>query len=406
MSISAEVDFRCETYDRTMSDAAQQDVMQSPAIVFVRGTGRCGSKTLANQLGLHPAIAKVPANQCLPEDLIDWSDDYLRPRCPKLTEDAVATSCQAYFEACCRSLVDEPGMMLHKSTANAHRLATLLDYWPDAKIIYIVRHPLSVVPAYISVDIAHYKGSYGYDATVANSLLRWANDVLTYLRSPAFGHPRVLQVRFEDMINNTDRFFARIYRFLGVDETFRHTLPGPVEYDDEFVLNADERQWIMESAADIVRRLGYHPDEYAAQLSDEFTGYVAAHPGRRLTSKPPALDGVELVRRALAEAAKQGWKRVGLFGAGYLSRLIGPYLDNLPAKIVCLLDENPARVGSSLAGLPIYHPQAAGELHLDAIIPLTLVHQRNLIERWQSLYDKRIPIVPLWQEQSREPVYV
>lgn len=387
-----------------MGEAAQHHALRSPSVVFVRGTGRCGSKTLANQLGLHPAIAKVPANQCLPEDLIDWSDDYLRPRCPKLTADAVVAACQAYFEVCCRSLVHEPGVMLHKSTANAHRLATLLDYWPDAKIIYIVRHPLDVVPAYISVDIVHYKGVYGYDATVANSLLRWANDVLAYLRSSAFGHPRVLHVHFEDMVNDTDRFFAKIYGFLGVDDTLRHTLPGPVEYDDEFVLNSDERQWIIESTIDIVRRLGYDPDECIAHLSDEHAGDVAAHPDRRLTTRPPALDGAELVRRALAEAAKHGWTRVGFFGAGYLARLIGPYLDDLPAPIVCLFDENPARVGSSLAGLPIHHPQHAGELGLDAVIPLTLVHQRILIERWQRLYDKRIPIVPLWWEQSREPV--
>lgn len=404
MSISAEVDFRCETFGRTMSETAQQDVTQSPPIVFVRGTGRCGSKTLANQLGLHPAISKVSANQCLPEDLIDWSEDYLRPRCPKLTDAAVASACKAYFEACCKSLRDKPGIMLHKSTANVHRLATLLDYWPDAKIIYIVRHPLGVVPAYISVDIIHYKGGYGYDATVANSLLRWANDVLAYLRSPAFSHPRVLQVRFEDMINDTDRFFARIYRFLGVDDTIRHVLPGPVEYDDEFILNGQERQWIINSTADIVHRLGYDPDEYVVQLSDEHTGDGAAHPDRRLTTKPPALDGVELVRRALAEAVKQGWMRVGLFGAGYLSRLICPHLDDMPAQIVCLLDENPSLVGASIAGLPIHHPRQASSLGIDAVIPVTLTHQDTMISRWHCLYEDYIPILELWPYQTIQHV--
>ena len=448
MSIFAEVDFRNETFDRTMSEAGQQDVMQAPPIVFVRGTGRCGSKTLANQLGLHPAIAKVPANQCLPEDLIDWSDDYLRPRCPNLTDTSIASACRAYFQTCCQSLIEQPGMMLHKSTMNVHRLSTLLelwpdakivyilrhpasvvpaylsvdivhykgsygydatvansllrwandsrptnqlglhpaiakvpanqclpedlidwsdDYlrprcpnltdtsiasacrayfqtccqslieqpgmmlhkstmnvhrlstllelWPDAKIVYILRHPASVVPAYLSVDIVHYKGSYGYDATVANSLLRWANDVLAYSRSPAFGHPRVLQVRFEDMISDTDRFFAKIYRFLGVDDTFRHTLPGPVAYDNEFVLNSDERQWVIDSTADIVHTLGYDPSAYAAELPSDISGDINAHPNRRLGAKPPALDGVELVHRAMTEAAKQGWRRIGLFGA-------------------------------------------------------------------------------------------
>ncbi len=380
--------------------------MQSPPIVFVRGTGRCGSKTLANQLGLHPAINKVPANQCLPEDLIDWTEGYLRPRCPKLTDDAVAAGCRAYFETLCRTLTNEPGILLHKSTMNAHRLTTLLDYWPQAKIIYIVRHPLGVVPAYISVDIVHYKGVYGYHATVTNSLLRWANDVLAYLRSPVFGHPRVLQVRFEDMISDTDQFFERIYRFLAVDDTFRHVLPGPVEYDDEFVLNREERQWIIDSTTDIVRRLGYRSDEYTAHVLDGRTGDGTAHPDRRLGAKPPALDGVELVRLALTEAAQHGVERVGLFGVGYLSHLICPYLDDMPARIVCLLDENPSLVGATLAGVPIHHPQHAAELGLHAVVPVSLVHQTALIKRWQRFFDRRIPIVPLWEEQCSKAVHV
>ena len=383
----------------------RREEMTAQQIVFIRGTGRCGSKTLANQLNLHPAITKVPANECLPEELMDFTDQHVRIRCPQASNEALAEACRAYFEAYCSCSTEGKGIALHKATMNAHRLGSLLEYWPAAKIIYLVRHPLGVVRKLIEADIRQYKGAHGH-ATVANSLLRWANDVLTYLRSPAFGHRRVLHVRFEEMINDTDRFFAQIYRFLGVDDTFRHTLPGPVEYDDEFVLNGQERQWIIESTADIVRRLGYDPDECLAQLSDEHAGDVAAHPDRRLTSRPPALDGVELVRRALTEAAEQGWKRVGLFGAGYLSQLIGPYLDKLPAQVVCFLDENPARVGNSLDGFPIHHPQHAAELGLDAVIPLTLVHQRILIERWQRLYDDRIPIMPLWREQSREPVCV
>ncbi len=379
--------------------------MTAQQIVFIRGTGRCGSKTLADQLNLHPAVTKIPANECLPKELMDFTDHHVRARCPQANYEALAEACRAYFETYCSCSTDGKGIALHKATMNAHRLGSLLEYWPTAKIIYLVRHPLGVVRKLIEADIRQFKGAFGH-ATLANSLLRWVNDVLAYRRSTAFKHPRLLQVRFEEMITDTQICFAQTYRFLGVDDSLARELPGPVEHDGKFILNGQERQWIIESTADIVHRLGYDPDDYIAQLSDEHTGHVVPHPDRRLTAKPPVLDGVELVRLALAEAAKQGWKRVGLFGAGYLSRLIGPYLDNLPVKIVCLLDENPARVGNSLAGLPIHHPQQAGELKIDAIVPLTLVHQRSLIEHWQRLYDDRIPIVPLWQEQAREPVYV
>ncbi len=376
--------------------------MHAQQIIFVRGTGRCGSKTLANQLGQHPAIAKVPANQCLPEELIDWSTYRLQPRCPFATEEAIIAACRAYFEAYCRHLIEEPGIVLHKSTMNVHRLASLLEYWPDAKMVYIVRHPLGVVPAYISVDIVHYRDMYGYDATVANSLLRWYNDVAAYLRSPVFGHPRVLQVHFEDMIGDTDRFFERIYQFLGIDDSFRNALPGPVDYDHEFVLDQSERHWIITSTREILQQLGYEPDDWSPEVPAEIAARTNLHPHRRVVAKPPALDGVQLVRLALAEAAGRGFNRVGLFGAGYLSHLICPYLRETPVEIVAIFDDNPLLLGTELAGFRVYRPEKAVTLDIQAVVPVTLVHQAEMIQKWQRLFGERIEILPLWVEQSAD----
>lgn len=380
--------------------------MHAEQIIFVRGTGRCGSKTLANQLGQHPAIAKVPANQCLPEELMDWSTYRLQPRCPFATEEAIVAACRAYFEAYCRHLTEEPGIILHKSTMNVHRLASLLEYWPDAKMVYIVRHPLGVVPAYISVDIVHYGDMYGYDATVANSLLRWYNDVAAYLRSPVFGHPRVLQVRFEDMIGDTDRFFERIYQFLGIDDGFRNALPGPVDYDHEFVLDQSERHWIITSTREILQQLGYEPDDWSPEVPAEIADRASLYADRRLVSRPPALDGVELVRLAAEEAAGKGFQRIGLFGAGYLSHLICPHLHEMPGEIVCLLDEDPLLVGRNVGGFEVRRPEQANELGVQAVIPATLVHQRALIGRWERIIGEAIPILPLWDEQGTEAVCV
>lgn len=380
--------------------------MQEEQIFFVRGTGRCGSKTLANQLGKHPEIAKVPANQCLPEDLIDWSGYHLQPRCPFATKEAIIAACRAYFEAYCKNMVNEPGIILHKSTMNVHRLGTLLEYWPNAKMVYIVRHPLGVIPAYISVDIVHYGDMYGYDATVANSLLRWYNDVAAYLRSPIYNHPNVLQVYYEDMIDNTDQFFESIYQFLGVDDSFRNTLPGPVDYDDEFVLDQSERQWIIDSTQDILQNLGYDPEKFLSQVPSEIASRTTLHTDRRLSSCPPALDGVELVRLAVKQAAQMGYKRIGLFGAGYLSHLICPHLNDLSSEIVCLLDESPLLVGQSVGNFKVYKPEQAQELGIEVVIPTTLVHQRPMIDKWNRTIGEAVPILPLWDEQPAEAVCV
>lgn len=349
-------------------------------IVFVRGTGRCGSKTLANQLGLHRQIDKVTANECLPEELMDFNDHHVGTRCVGATNNALVSVCRAYFDAYCSKSTHNNDIVLHKGTMNAHRLASLLEYWPNTKIIYLVRHPIGVVPALIRADIRQFKGAHGH-ANVANSLLRWTNDVLAYLRSAAFNHPNLLQVKFEDMISDTDVFFTRIYQFLEIDDTFQHDLPAPKQYDDAFLLNNNERQWIIESTKEIVGKLGYSPDVYATDIDQETESHITNHRDRRLTVKPPAIDGVELVRIALAKAASQGFKRVAQFGAGYFSRLIGPHLKNMPIEIICFLDENPSLAGSVLAGLPIHHPQQATRLGVETVIPITLIHQQSLIDK-------------------------
>ncbi len=367
-------------------------------IIFVRGTGRCGSKTLANLLGEHPALARVP-NQCLPEELIDWCEYHLRARAGGATGEAVAAGCRAFFEAYGRCVATRPGILLQKSTANVHRLAALLEYWPEAKIIYIVRHPLGVVPAFVACDLFEFKGMYRYDATVTSSLLRWYNDVQAYIRSPVFGHRRVLHVHFEDMLDDPDRFFERVYRFIGIDDTIRHTLRGRETYDDQFVLSRREREWIIDSTADVVARLGYDPAAWSPAVPVELADRVDAYPDRRLAAPPPALDGVELVRLALAEAKALGYEKVGLFGAGYLSHLICPHLGHMPAQIVALFDEHPMLVGGQLAGIPIHRPSQARELGVQVVIPVTMVHQATLIERWNRVTGGDPPVVPLWARE-------
>ncbi len=116
-----------------------------------------------------------------------------------------------------------------------------------------------------------------------------------------------------------------------------------------------------------------------------------------LAAPPPVLDGVELVRLALAEARALGYQKVGLFGAGYLSRLICPYLANMPAEIVALFDEHPMLVGGHLAGIPIHRPEQARELGVQVVIPVTTVHQAKFLERWNLLTGGEIPIRPLWE---------
>ncbi len=372
---------------------------QTEKVAFVRGTGRCGSKNLVTQLGRHPDLAHVPGNQVLPEELIDWSRFRLQTSDPRISGEAVAAACRAYFHAYGRALAGERGILLQKSTRNAHHLGTLLEYWPDAKIIYLVRRPLGVVEALINGALHDARGrDYGYRAGVADSLLQWYNELQAYLRSSAFGHPRVLQIQFEALVRDPGQTVSEICRFLGIADVPLPPYGGPEVFEEPFILNEAERRWILESTRDIVERLGYEADTWSSAVPTEGESLVELYPQCRLGARPPTLDAVELTRRALAEAAGMGCARVGLFGAGYFARLVCPHLNDLPVEVACIFDENPALTNRCMGAFPIRMPEAASEIGIEVIVPTTFVHQGRLIQRCRQLFGRHIRVVPLWDE--------
>jgi len=372
-------------------------------IVFIRGTGRCSSKTLVNQLGLHPALSQVPVNEVLPEDLLDWTEYQVSGYWQNIPAEAAESACRAYFSAFCRTMTSSQGIIVQKSTMRAHRLSTLLKCWPHAKMIYLVRHPIPTVESLINSNIYLYPNGQGFQSTVANSLLRWYNDILAYIRSEAFGNPRVLQVHFEGLIGDPNKTLERIYRFIGVDPILYNPDVSQSEshrYTRRFVLNESERRWIIESTREVVQQLGYHPDDWPPEVPSKYSQMLTDYPDRRLRAIPPALDGVELIQATLTEAANQGYCKIGLIGAGYLTRLICPYLQDMPVEIKYIFDENPALVGKQLAGFSIERPEKAIELGIQAIIPVTLVHQQLMMQRWQRLFGDKITFLPLWNEHE------
>lgn len=369
--------------------------------VFLRGTGRCGTKSLVSQLGRHPDLRQVPFNEVLPEELIDWSELCLTPvlRQAPNAKDLLMAACRAYFSSFCEGLTEPGGVIVQKSTMRAHRLSDLLRYWPQARMIYLVRHPIGTVESLINSDIHVFKSGLGFKATVANSLLRWANDILAYLRSAAADNPRVLRVRFEDFITDPPQTMDRIYAHIGVRSIPYVAASKPERYDQRFVLNEQERRWIMESTRHLCEGLGYAFTESLLEVPAERRAALGMHSDRRLRSTPPSLDGVELVELALRNARRQGYARVGLFGAGYMARLTCPHLRDLPVEVVGLLDENPMLARRRQDGFTVYPLTEAPRLGIEAVIPLTLTHQETLAAKWRQLFGNRIPVVPLWNEE-------
>jgi radical SAM superfamily enzyme YgiQ (UPF0313 family) len=87
---------------------------------------------------------------------------------------------------------------------------------------------------------------------------------------------------------------------------------------------------------------------------------------------------LEFMNRTMDSLARQGVRRVALYGAGLHTRLLERDLVNTPVEIVGVLDDNAAMHGTHLGPWPIYSPGEVGKLKVDAVILSSDQHEERL----------------------------
>lgn len=140
---------------------------------------------------------------------------------------------------------------------------------------------------------------------------------------------------------------------------------------------------------------------------------VAAHPADAATWRPvgPLFErGREVFRvfgpysdeknqrvdRALRECKALGLARVALYGAGAHTRDLGPCLAAPPLPVACIIDDDPARAGGTLFGLPIVTPDHARSTPLDAIILSSDRFEPALWDKCRSFRDAGVRVLRLY----------
>ena len=365
--------------------------MSDPAIIFLRSTGRSGSKQLAAWLGTHPEIARVPVNECLPEELFDHCVQRLRARLPRAPHSAFEHGVRAFFDAYCASQVEPARWTLQKSTGHVHHLDTLLTHWPEARLLFLVRHPIDVIRSLVSTDIARYHGQYGYRATVLNAALRWANDTYAFLRSHAAQDPRLHLVRFEDLLRPEATGWSDLWRHLDLEDPGPPPVGKPSGYGHTFEFTPEEHAWLLDAVSELARALGYRDDDAPPPASNVDP---ATHRDRRLTGPLPPLDAHSLLADAIRSAHAAGRSRIGLYGAGTAARLLAATWPADLERPVVIIDDDRTLAGSALAGIPVAAPDEARALELETVIPMTFVHEAAMTARWIERFGASIPVTP------------
>lgn len=155
---------------------------------------------------------------------------------------------------------------LAKGPAFSAKVGTLLQWFPDAKFIYLVRDPVDVIPSYISVIQAQWRA-------LGDPLTDWAGrDYVFDMTRHWYDYPlqclehapqdSYVIVRYEDLVSNPAQTVTRIYRHLGIDldPTFSQVLS---EEADKARLYRSRHHYSLE-------QMGLSREQIEAQYQDVY----------------------------------------------------------------------------------------------------------------------------------------
>ena len=184
-----------------------------------------------------------------------------------------------WFDGCLRRQILFTGRqrIVAKMNYSALRVRTLLEAYPDARIVYLVRSPLDTIPSHLSLHqnaCYHQWGKDRLPADVLNryirrryehnvSLYRYVEDLLSAGDLP---ESQVITVRYEDMMQDLEGEVGRVAAFCNLDlsDALRSSIAEQANvqrgYKREHSIHKMEDFGL--TRADVLRDLGFIFDRY------------------------------------------------------------------------------------------------------------------------------------------------
>lgn len=158
-----------------------------------------------------------------------------------------------------------------KNPAFSPKIETLSEFFPDARIIYLVRNPLDMLPSTVSwINYARRQFTdpgegYFYLDEILDLTQHWYRYPLRYL--DAHPSPRHLILLYDDLIRNPEGVIRGFYEQFGypdqptldriVDEAVEETLTFKSDHAYSYEKMGFTRQQIVALYADIFERFGF-----------------------------------------------------------------------------------------------------------------------------------------------------
>jgi hypothetical protein len=168
-----------------------------------------------------------------------------------------------------------------KNPAFSPKIATLLELFPDARIIYLARNPLDMLPSTVSwINYARRQFTepeekYLYLDEIVDLTQHWYRYPLQYLDTHP--SPRHLILNYDDLIQRPEQVIRSFYEQFGypdkpgldriVDEAVKETLTFHSDHVYSYEEMGFTHRQILEMYADIFERFGFERRE--EEINDE-----------------------------------------------------------------------------------------------------------------------------------------
>lgn len=162
-----------------------------------------------------------------------------------------------------------------KNPAFSPKIETLSNFFPDARLIYLVRNPLDMLPSTISwinyarSQFTEPEEKYLYIDEILELTKHWYQHPLQYLDSHP--SPRHLILEYDDLIRNPESVIRSFYEQFGypnqpaLDKIVTEAMAETLAYKSDHIYSYEEmgftRQQIIELYADIFERFGFDKRE-------------------------------------------------------------------------------------------------------------------------------------------------
>src|SRR5215204_3729102 len=177
-----------------------------------------------------------------------------------------------------------------KAPAFSAKIETLVEFFPEARIIYLARNPLDMLPSTISwINYARRvftqpKEKYLYLDEIVDFTQHWYRHPLKYIDSHP--SPRHLVLKYDDLILRPEHTLRAFYEQFGypdkpglvdiVDTAATETLSFRSDHVYSYEEMGFTRQQIIETYADVFERFGFDKREHELTGVNSQTAIVSA----------------------------------------------------------------------------------------------------------------------------------